>query len=290
MPPLAASADNASRSHPAYPVGVTSTTFVEADGVRLAYDVTGGGPSLVLLHAGIVDRRMWDGVVPLLTDVATVIRYDARGFGESSRPPDGEFARWDDLFAVMDAAGVERAHLVGVSQGAETALDATLAAPQRVDHLVLCGAGMRGWDFSDELNARWKLEVEAWERGDLDGCAEESMVTWFDGPKRLAIEVDPTARRRAWEMQRLAIDLENDDAKAIGPEPPSSDRLVEVQSRTLVAVGELDQPDMVAIAETLAAGIPNARHVVLPGVAHLPPMERPGDFAVMLRGFLGADA
>ena len=267
---------------------MTATSFVETDGVRLAYDVAGSGPPLVLLHAGIVDRRMWDTVVPLLSDVATVVRYDARGFGESSRPPDGEFARWDDLFAVMDAAGVRRAHLVGVSQGAETALDATITAPERVDHLILCGAGMRGWDFSDELNARWKLEVEAWERGDLDGCAEESMVTWFDGPKRLAIEVDPAIRRRAWEMQRLAIDLENDEARAIGPEPPSSDRLAEVQAPTLVAVGELDQPDMVAIAETLAAGIPNARHVVLTGVAHLPPMERPAEFAQLIRGFIGA--
>ncbi|HEY8180143.1 MAG TPA: alpha/beta hydrolase, partial [Candidatus Limnocylindria bacterium] len=161
---------------------MTATSFAEADGVRLAYDVAGSGPPLVLLHAGIVDRRMWDDVVPLLTDLATVIRYDARGFGESPRPPDGEFARWDDLFVLMDAAGVQKAHLVGVSQGAETALDATLAAPERVDHLLMCGAGMRGWPFRDELNARWKLEVEAWERGDLDGCAEESMVTWFDGP------------------------------------------------------------------------------------------------------------
>ena len=201
---------------------MTDTRFAEADGVRLAYDVAGNGPPLVLLHAGIVDRRMWDDVVPLLTDLATVIRYDARGFGESTRPPNGEFARWDDLFAVMDAAGAEKAHLVGVSQGAETALDATLTAPERVDHLLMCGAGMRGWPWRDELNARWKLEVDAWERGDLDGCAEESMVTWFDGPQRLAIEVDPTVRRRAWEMQRLAIDLENDDATAAAPEPPSS--------------------------------------------------------------------
>jgi 3-oxoadipate enol-lactonase len=269
-------------------LGVTSTSFVGTDGVRLAYDVAGSGPPLVLLHAGIVDRRMWDGVVPLLSDVATVVRYDARGFGESSRPPDGEFARWDDLFAVMDAAGMQRAHLVGVSQGAETALDATLTTPERVDHLVLCGAGLRGWEFSDELNARWQLEVEAWERGDLDGCAEESMVTWFDGPKRLAIEVDPAIRRRAWEMQRLAIDLENDEARAASPEPPSSERLGDVASPTLVAVGELDQPDMVGIAEKLAAEIPNARHVVLPEVAHLPPMERPAEFAQLVRDFIGA--
>ncbi|HEY8179863.1 MAG TPA: alpha/beta hydrolase, partial [Candidatus Limnocylindria bacterium] len=104
----------------------------------------------------------------------------------------------------------------------------------------------------------------------------------------LAIEVDPTVRRRAWEMQRLAIDQENDDAPAKAPEPPSSERLGEVRAPTLVAVGELDQPDMVDIAQRLAADIPNARHVVLPGVAHLPPMERPAEFATLVRQFIGS--
>lgn len=265
---------------------MTETRFAEADGVRLAYDLTGDGPPVVLLHAGIVDRRMWDSVVPLLADAYRMLRYDARGFGESSRPPDGEFARWEDLFAVMDAAGVEHAHLVGVSQGAETALDAALVGPTRVDHLVLVGAGMRGWNFREELNERWQAEVAAWERGDLDGCAEESIRTWFDGPSRSSDDVDATARRQAWEMQRLAIDLENDDANAHGPQPPSAERLAEVAAPTLVAVGELDQPDMVAIAQKLAAEIPGARHEVLPGVAHLPPMERPAEFASLVRGFL----
>ena len=258
------------------------------DGVRLAYDVTGDGPPVVLLHAGIVDRRMWDDVVPLLADAFRLVRYDARGFGETSRPPSSSFARWDDLFTVMDAAGLDRAHLVGVSQGAETALDAALTEPRRVDRLVLCGSGLRGWNFRDDLDARWQAEVAAWERGDLDGCAEESMRTWFDGPSRSADDVDPAVRRRAWEMQRLAIDLENDDAQARSPEPPSGERLDEVAAPTLVMVGELDQPDMVAIADKLAAEIPGALHQVLPGVAHLPPMERPDAFARLIRDFLAA--
>ena len=265
-----------------------ATEFTDANGVRLAYDISGSGPPVVLLHAGIVDRGMWNDVVPLLRDDFQVLRYDARGFGESSRPPDGAFARWDDLFAVMDAARVDRAHLVGVSQGAETALDATLTSHDRVDRLVLVGAGMRGWDFRDELNNRWQAEVAAWERGDIDEVAEISMGTWFDGPMRTAADVDPDVRLHAWQMQRHAIDLENDDAQAQSPEPPSSERLGEVTAPTLVAVGELDQPDMVAIAEKLAEGIPGAQHAVLPGVAHLPPMERPADFAALVRDFLAA--
>jgi pimeloyl-ACP methyl ester carboxylesterase len=266
---------------------VSETRFAELDGLRLAWDEAGSGPPLVLLHAGIVDRRMWDEVVPLLTDAFRVIRYDARGFGESSRAPDGQFRRWDDLLAVMDAAGVDRAHLVGVSQGAETALDATVTNPERVDHLVMVGSGLRGWNFSDDLEARWQAEVEAWERGDIDGCAEESMRTWFDGPSRTPDQVDAAVRRRAWEMQRHAIDIENDDARAVGPEPPSAERLAEIGAPALVAVGELDQPDMVDIAAKLAADIPGARHEILPGTAHLPPMEQPDAFARLIRDFIG---
>ena len=112
------------------------------------------------------------------------------------------------------------------------------------------------------------------------------MRTWFDGPSRSADDVDPVIRRRAWEMQRRAIDLENDDAQAQSPDPPPAERLGEVQAPTLVAVGELDQPDMVAIAEKLASEIPGARHQVLRGVAHLPPMERPAEFATLVRDFM----
>ena len=114
------------------------------------------------------------------------------------------------------------------------------------------------------------------------------MRTWYDGPGRSPGDVDAGARHRAWEMQRRAIDLENDDAEARSPEPTSGDRLGDVAAPTLVTVGDLDQPDMVAIAEKLAAGIPGAQHVVIPGVAHLPPMERPAEFASLVREFLEA--
>ena len=112
------------------------------------------------------------------------------------------------------------------------------------------------------------------------------MRTWFDGPHRAPGDADAAARRRAWEMQRLAIDLENDDAEALAPEPPSTARLGEVRAPTLVVVGELDQPDMVAIAQKLANEIPDARHQVLHEVAHLPQMEQPDAFAKLILDFV----
>jgi pimeloyl-ACP methyl ester carboxylesterase len=66
---------------------------IEVEGTLLAYDEIGAGPPLVLVHAAIADRRMWDPLLPLLADAFRIIRYDARGFGESPAA-DGTFAHW----------------------------------------------------------------------------------------------------------------------------------------------------------------------------------------------------
>ena len=87
----------------------------------LWYDETGEGPPLVLLHEGVVDSRIWEPVVPLLAERHRVIRYDQRGFGRSPRP-DGPYSLVEDLVAVLDAAGLERAALAGASRGGNIAL------------------------------------------------------------------------------------------------------------------------------------------------------------------------
>jgi pimeloyl-ACP methyl ester carboxylesterase len=69
----------------------------------LWYEVSGSGPPVVLLHEGVVDSRIWDRVLPLLSDRYRVIRYDQRGFGRSPLP-DGPYAVADDLVSILDAA------------------------------------------------------------------------------------------------------------------------------------------------------------------------------------------
>ena len=101
------------------------------NGARIAYDVAGSGPAVLLLHAGIGDRRMWDAQVPAFAEHFTVIRFDARGFGET-RKPDAPFAPYADAIALLDHLGISRAHVVGVSMGSQTAIEAAIAAPERV--------------------------------------------------------------------------------------------------------------------------------------------------------------
>src|SRR4051794_822164 len=107
--------------------------------VRLAYEVAGDGPPLILLMGLGYDRHGW-GVVPsLLAEDFRVAWYDNRGLGESSVPvgPYSASLMAVDALAVMDAAGFDRAHVLGTSLGGMVAQELVLAEPERVDKLVL---------------------------------------------------------------------------------------------------------------------------------------------------------
>src|SRR5918993_1534520 len=102
----------------------------------LWYDVTGSGPPTMLLHQSIVDSRIWEPFLPYVNGRLTVIRYDQRGYGRSplwNEP----YSPVRDLVSVLDAAGIEKAALVGTSRGGRIAIQAALEHPARVSALVL---------------------------------------------------------------------------------------------------------------------------------------------------------
>jgi pimeloyl-ACP methyl ester carboxylesterase len=255
------------------------------NGVDLAYDESGSGPPLLLIHAGIVDRRMWDDVLPAFAAGHRVIRFDMRGYGDTPLPS-GEFVYGADVVALLAALDVERTSIIGVSMGGHVALDVAIAHPELVDRLVVLASGIDGWEHSAAMRAEWDLEEAAWQSGDLDEVAWVNVRTWLDGPTRGEDAVPAALRRRAFEMQRRALDHDNDDAKGGWLTPSRRAGLGEIRAATLVMVGELDQPDFVDIARMLAAEIPGARLEILPGVAHLPPMEDPAQFSRAAIAFL----
>jgi len=259
--------------------------ILTVNGVALAYEEAGDGPALVLLHAGIVDHRMWADVLPDLARDFRVIAPDLRGYGDTPLP-DGPFVYAADVVALLDALGIEKAHIVGVSMSGSVAIDLALAHPDRVDRLVIVGAGISGWDYSPEMDAANAVESAALEAGDLDEASWVNVRTWLDGPTRSAGDVDPELRRRVFEMQRRAFDWENDKAEGGWLVADRRGRMGEITAPTLVMVGDLDQRDMVEIAPVIAEAIPGATLHVLRGVAHLPPMEDPAGFLAPLREFL----
>jgi pimeloyl-ACP methyl ester carboxylesterase len=256
------------------------------NGTPHAYEEAGEGSRLLLLHAGITDRRMWDGVWPSLTARHRAIRFDMRGYGDTPLPED-PFSWTADTAALMSELGVERAHVVGVSMGAGVALDLALAHPELVDRLVLVAPGLPGWEFGDAMNEFDEQETAALERGDLDAASWLNVRFWVDGVGR-AGEADASVRQRVFEMQKRAYEIDNDVAKLSWLVPDRASRLGDVRSPTMLVVGELDQPDFRDIARKMAADIPDARLELMPGVAHLPPMEAPAEFSRLVLEFLGS--
>jgi 3-oxoadipate enol-lactonase len=258
--------------------------IAEVNGARIAYDVAGSGPPVLLLHAGIGDRRMWDAQVPAFAEHFTVIRYDARGFGET-RKPDAPFSPYQDAIALLDHLGFPRAHFVGVSMGSQTAIEAAIVAPERVSALVAVAA-RTGTPVSPALRAGWDRVNELYEAGDIPGAVEYELRMWVDGPDRSVDAVDPEMRERVREMNAALFVRDDEAGEEIPLDPPAAERLAEISAPTLIVYGDKDVIDVRQAAGPLAAAIPDARLAVIPDAAHLPQMERPELFNEIVLGFL----
>jgi 3-oxoadipate enol-lactonase len=258
------------------------------NGAELNYELAGEGPPVVLIHEGVCDLRMWDELAPALAPEFTVLRFDMRGFGDSTLPP-GPFSPSGDLLALMDHVGMERAALVGVSYGGRVALDAAFVAPARVTALLLAAPGLSDHEESEASTAFDAEEKRLLDAGDIHGATELNVRFWVDGPDRGPDPGREVVRQRVREMQRRAFEIQEHayaDEPAPGPEEPVDVRLGEIQAPTLVVVGDSDTPDFPEIAERLERELPHARRVVLKDTAHTIPLERPDEFRELTLSFL----
>ena len=255
--------------------------------MTIAYEVTGAGPPVLLIHEGVADRRMWRGQVPVLAAGWTVVAVDLRGFGDTPNPT-AEFSHVEDVREVLDELGIERAAVVGGSLGGRVALELALAHPGRVERLVLCPPALPDWEWSQTVRDGWQAEEDAYEAGDLDRATEANVELWAVGPRRRAEDVDPEVRELVRTMQRHAYDLPAPDPwpEEAKLDPPASARLGEIRVPTLVVVGDEDVEDFQRIAELVAAGIAGARLVVIHDAAHVVALERPEEFNQALLAFL----
>lgn len=247
-----------------------------------AFDDVGTGPAVLLLHAGIADRRMWREHLGWLAGTGwRAIAPDLPGFGEHVPSSDSP-SPWDHTLAVMDDAGVDEAVMVGCSFGGAVALRAAVTAPDRIRGLALISAPAPGLEPSPQLHDVWTAETEAMERRDIDAAVEVVVAAW------LAPDTPAELRELVADMQRRAFELE---AYAGPDEPPDPvderpECLRDIAVPALVAAGEFDMPDFLWSAQSLAAAIPGARHAVIPGAGHLAPLEAPDVFRGLLSAFL----
>jgi 3-oxoadipate enol-lactonase len=267
--------------------------MIEVNGAKLYYEARGEGHPVVLMHAGIGDSRMWDDQMDAFAQRYTVIRYDHRGFGKSEIPP-GPCSLSEDLYGLLRALGVERAHLVGVSMSGGIALDFALTHPEMVTALVPVCPGVFGFSFEDDEREKAAFEEmqAAAQAGDLSRAGEISVHIWVDGLGRMPDQVNPAVRERAREQLALASKREAElkQAKIVRIQPPAGTRLGEIHVPTLVIVGDQDLRAVQQTVDALAEGIPGARKVVIHGAAHVPNMERPEEFNRIVLDFLAGVA
>ena len=254
----------------------------------IAYDREGprGEPPIVLIHAGVADRRMWEAIWPALAAGRHVVRVDLRGFGDSAERPAGPVSQADDVYEVLSEIGADRCHLVGASFGAGVAVEVALTRPTAVASLLLAApGGSLLAEMTPDLRAFIDAERAALERGDLDAAVEANLSCWVEGPHRSASQIDPTVRELVGRMQRRAFEVtaDWDDIEEKELVPPALDRLGEITVPALILVGGLDLDTVHDAAGRLVSGIPNARRVDWPDAGHLPSLERPADFLGLLR-------
>ena len=249
-------------------------SFVAADAARISYATAGSGPAVLLLHAGVTDKRSWDPLVESLGGRYRTVAYDQRGYGETTYEP-GPHSAVADALAVLDAEGIDRALVIGASNGGRRSIHLALDHPERVRGLVLIGAGLRGGPdddldaFSEDVRALYAGYEAAEEAGDLDELNRIEAHAWLDGWAALEGRVQGAARELFLDMNRIALSAEDPGEDGTGA---AWDRVGEIRVPTLVLIGELDVLVRPA-SEHLAATIPGARFEELAGTGHLPHLE-----------------
>lgn len=267
------------------------TEILETNGGRIAYDVEGAGQAVVLIHAGVADRRMWDDQVAALKDAYRVIRYDTRGFGETETDA-VPFSNRADLAALLDHLGERSSHLVGLSRAGSIALDFAIEYPDRVRSLVVAAGGVSGYDPGDDAgdgtSPDWD-ELESWEAaGEWEKLADWETAYWADGPGQPEGRVGPSIRGRVHDWVLSNYRAEKTEGQPQVLDPPAAGRLGELRAPLLVMLGTLDDPGTQASMRHLAASVPGARLEVFEGAAHMLNLEQPERFNSLLREFFAA--
>lgn len=253
--------------------------FVNVDGGRLYYEAAGAGPTVVFIHGFALDVRMWDHQWEVFARRYRVIRYDVRGFGQSSKPSAETFSHLEDLHMLLQHLAAAPAHLVGLSMGGGLALDFALMYPTQVRSLVLADSTLGGFDWKKD----WGEPFRAAKAAGL----EAAKAAWLNDELFAPANTRPAV---AAQLQTITETYSGqhwlNTVHTRGLEKPAIEQLETLAMPVCVVVGEHDLPDFHAIAEILAKCAQRASQTVLPGVGHMANMEAPEAFNHVVLEFL----
>jgi len=264
---------------------------VTCPGIRVEVDGTGlfavsqgpeDAPAVLFSNSLGTDVHAWEHQAEALAGTFRVVRYDARGHGRSDAPP-GPYTidrLGADAVGVLDALGIERAHVCGISLGGMVALWLAARHPERVGRAVFAATAAR--IGSREL---WEERARAVRAGGT-AAIRDLVVSRFFSPAFAAGQ--PRTVERFTEAL-LGMSAEGYAASCLAlAEADLRDAVGGIRCPSLVIVGDLDVATPLAEARWLHGRIPGSGLLVLEGAAHLCNVERPGPFTEALVRFLSA--
>ena len=256
---------------------------ITANGIGIRYELEGPAtaPVVAMSHSLAANVRMWDDQMPVLSGYR-VLRYDTRGHGGTDAP-EGDYTLDQlagDLFALLDALGIDRVHFVGLSMGGMIGQTAALEDPGRFLSLALCDTSSR---VPGEGQALWSERMETARARGMEALVESTIDRWFS-PAFQAAEPDRVERVR--EMIRSTPAAGYCGCCAAIRELDLTDRIAAIRLPTLLVVGEDDPGTPVAAHEVIRDRIEGSRLVVIPDALHFSNVEQTAVFNDALTGFL----
>lgn len=252
---------------------------------HISYDIEGPpeAPVVLLAHSIGTTRELWQPQRAALAKAFRVVRYDARGHGRSSAPS-GDYALdrlGTDAITILDALGVRRAHVVGLSLGGLTAMWLGLHAPERVGGLVLANTAAR-----IGVPERWEERIAQVQAGGVEAVVDLAIGRWFSEAFR-AREGDTVAAYR--RLLAGCSPAGYAGCCAVLRDADLRDDIARIGAPTLIIAGDQDQATTLADAELMRARIPHARLLTL-SAAHLSNVEQPATFTQAVLEFLTSAA
>ena len=249
---------------------------VEVMGEQIAYVESGGGEAILFLHSLGASKVIWERQIGHLAGRYRCIAADAPGHGASTRrePIDGERIV-EAHVALLDALGVDRAHVVGVSMGGCWAMQMWRAHARRIRSLVLCDTFASMADPEAPVRAR----AETLAAMEMDAFGREYAQAVFKGAP-----TEQARRDLADAVAQCSKEAYLETARACYASN-AEDLLARIAVPTLVITGALDDRILPTHSEHIAARIPGARLAVIPGAGHLPQLDNPAAFDAVLDAF-----
>jgi pimeloyl-ACP methyl ester carboxylesterase len=257
----------------------SSDRYLDVPGSQLRFRDEGRGAAVILLHGWTLDLEMWDLQVAALRHEFRLVRFDRRGFGLSSGRPDAQHDS-ADITALCRHLGINRAALIGMSQGARVALQFAASAPHRVYALILDGP-----PAVDRTTAEDDVPLSHLREVMLTRGIEALRREWSEHPLVQPRIHDPKVRQMLDRMLARYSGQDLGEDKGAPPLPLHS-----VRVPTLILSGTYDLRSRLQTAERLRAQLPCADYRVVPDAGHLINLDQPRIYNELCRAFLARHA